>query len=115
MTIFKYPKDIVRGFFNFFKPDWGSIGSWIFIPIWLLGRLIEILTNFKIYDNDDLSEKPYKSTKNLKFDFNQGKKYILANTDSNKIKETIDSFLGFSYANIKLNDFVIESNSPALI
>jgi hypothetical protein len=117
VTIIKYPKDIIRGFFGLFRPELWRIGSWMFIPIWLLGRLIEVLTKFEIYDHDgqDQSEERYKSTKNLKFDFQSGIKYISINAESEKAKEILKDFLSFSYANISFEDFAFENTSPTLI
>ena len=82
-----------------------------------MGRLIEVTTKFEIYDqeDEDLSEEPYKSTKNLKFNFEQGAKYIIANVEKEKALEIIISFLGFSYVNIPFDDFIVERLPPAVI
>ncbi|HET8860030.1 hypothetical protein [Marivirga sp.] len=116
-VIIKYPKDIVRGFFGFFEPDLGNLKSWIFLPIWLIGRTIELVTKFKIYENShaDLSEEPYKSTKNMKFDFENGTKYLVTSNGTDKINDIIKDFLGISYANITFDDFVIEQMSPTVV
>ncbi|HCX23817.1 MAG: hypothetical protein CMB89_01230 [Flammeovirgaceae bacterium] len=50
VVIIMYPKEVVRGFFNSLKPRGDSVRSWIFLPIWIVGKLIEKISNFKIYD-----------------------------------------------------------------
>lgn len=117
VTIIKYPKDVIRGFFNLLKPNIDNIRSWIFFPIWIVGLLIEELFNFKIYDENSkiLSEERYKSTRNRKFDFKGGKKYLLADVSSNVMENLVKGFLGFSYANLKVDDFKIEKSNPTII
>lgn len=117
VAIIRYPKDIIRAFFNFFRPEPSRIRSWIFFPFWIVGRLVEVTTKFEIYDheNEDLSEEPYKSTKNLKFNFGQGTKYIASTIETEKITEIIKSFIGISYANITFDDFIVVRSVPSVI
>ncbi|MCV9385565.1 hypothetical protein [Reichenbachiella ulvae] len=118
MTIVKYPKDVVRGFFNLFRPEATSIRSWIFFPIWMVGRLIEVTSKFEIYDHEEgenFSEEPYKSNKNLKFDFASGTKYLVTNIDSAETLKVIKEFIGYSSSNIIFEDFSVESKFPAVV
>jgi tryptophan-rich sensory protein len=48
-TIIKYPKDILKGFLFFIKPDYRPL-TWILSPIWLFFYLLDKLFKLNIID-----------------------------------------------------------------
>lgn len=116
VVVIKCPKDIVVGFFGFLKPELYNIYSWVFFPIWLIGRSIELVTRFEIYEKNqsDFVEEPYKSTKNMKFDFEAGTKYLVSHSESNNINKILKDFSEIARATT-FDDFVMERISPTVI
>lgn len=120
VTIVKYPMDIIRGFLNFIRPRAYRPSTIIFLPIWLIAWTLNKVFKLKIIEPidsefEDQSEESYKSTKELKFDFEGGNKFLITNAEIGKTEDAIKDFLGFSNANITFDDFSVERISVTVV
>ncbi len=114
------PMQVIRGFLEFIRPSSARLGTLIFLPIWLLAYGLNKAFDLKIIEPEedafiDLSEEPYKSTKNLDFDFREGDKYLVANGESRDTDAFINEFLSISTANLKSAEFKVENLKPTVV
>lgn len=114
VIVIRYPLDIIRGFLEMIRPD--SYRTWFLAPIWFLFYGLNKLFNLSIIEDKESSqdkpEEPYKSIKNLKFDFSTGKKFI--SYSNNEIHALLVDFVAFSEGNYELEDFSIKSKQTIL-
>jgi len=118
-TIIKYPMDIIRGLMNFIRPSGYRPATIIFLPIWLIAYGLDKAFNLKIIEPEDgsfvdLSEEPYKSTHDLKFNYREGTKYLLTESEPKQAEDIIKSLIVFSNAKLNFEDFTLVRSSPTI-
>ncbi|MFN3403046.1 MAG: hypothetical protein ACK40G_03055 [Cytophagaceae bacterium] len=122
IIFFKFPSEIIRGLFSFFKPNPHKPATYLFAPIWYTLRKISNTFKINLIEQTDeekgdiknLSEEPYPSKGTIRFDFDKGKKLIYSAQWPENIKDLIIDYTSISSEYLDPNEFKFTDNKKII-